>query len=116
MFFAVGTNLIPFDKREISAQERFLLERFMTFLLKNLPSSLFPLNITTFSLSFGTLSRLLDEEFYALFLISFSALLCTLFTNSVMLVQMFLNFTIFYFTWESVSKTHDKCVVMGVYR
>ena len=39
----VGTNLRPLDKREISASERFLLERLITSLLTNLLSNLSPL-------------------------------------------------------------------------
>ena len=47
-----------------------------TLLLTNLPSSLLPLNIATFSLSLGTLSTSPDEKSSALLHISFSALFC----------------------------------------
>ena len=42
ILLAIGTNFKPLDSNEISEAERFLLERFITFLLKNLPSNLTP--------------------------------------------------------------------------
>ena len=81
ILFAVGTNLSPFDKREISGEERFLLEKFTKFSLTNLLSIQFPLKVATLSFSLDTFPALLDREFSALLLISFSALFCTLFSN-----------------------------------
>ena len=43
ILLAVGTNFKPLDSNEISEAERFLLERFITFLLTNLPSNLTPI-------------------------------------------------------------------------
>ena len=40
ILFVVGTNLNPFDKREVAAEERTLPQRFVTFLLTNLTSIL----------------------------------------------------------------------------
>ena len=37
---APGTNFKPLDSNETSGAERYLLERFITFLLTNLPSNL----------------------------------------------------------------------------
>ena len=37
ILLAVGTNFKPLDSNEISEAKRFLLERFITFLLTNLP-------------------------------------------------------------------------------
>ena len=69
------------------AEGRFLLERFMTLLLPNLPSGLFPLNVAKFSLSSGTLTTLVYGEFSALLLVLFFALFCILFTNFVKLFR-----------------------------
>ena len=63
-------------KEKFPQKKDLLREIFATFSLKNLPSSLFPLNITIFSLSLGTLFTLPGEEFSALRLISFSDLFC----------------------------------------
>ena len=43
ILLAVGANFKTLDTREISASERFLLERLITLLLNNLPSNLSPL-------------------------------------------------------------------------
>ena len=43
ILLAVGTNFKPLESNEISEAERFLLERFITFLLTNLPSILTPI-------------------------------------------------------------------------
>ena len=43
ILLAVGPNFKPLYSNEISDVERFLLERFITFLLTNLPSSLIPI-------------------------------------------------------------------------
>ena len=40
---AFGLNFKPLDSNEISEAERFLLQRFITFLLTNLPSNLTPI-------------------------------------------------------------------------
>ena len=40
ILFVVGTNLNPFDKRQVAAEERILPQRFITFLLTNLTSIL----------------------------------------------------------------------------
>ena len=42
ILLAVGANLKPLDSNEISEVERLLLQRFITFLLRNLPSNLTP--------------------------------------------------------------------------
>ena len=70
ILLAVGTNFRPLDKREISASERFLLERLITLLLTNLPSNLFSLNVillkfplSCFSLISGVISALLIISF-----------------------------------------------------
>ena len=44
ILLAVGANFKPLDSNEISEAERFLLERFITFLLTNLPSNLTPIS------------------------------------------------------------------------
>ena len=76
ILLAVGTSLSPFDKRDFSAEDTFLLERFITFLPTNLHSSLFPLQVATFSLSLGTLPTLLNGDFSVLLLISFYFVYC----------------------------------------
>ena len=43
ILLAVGTNFKHLDSNGISEAERFLLERFITFLLTNLPSNLSPI-------------------------------------------------------------------------
>ena len=45
ILLAVGTNFRPLDKREISASERFFLERLIALLLTNLLSNLSPLYV-----------------------------------------------------------------------
>ena len=42
ILLALGKNFKPLDSNEISEGERFLLERFVTFLLTSLPSNLTP--------------------------------------------------------------------------
>ena len=42
ILLAIGTNFRPLGKREISASERFFLERLITLLQTNLPSNLSP--------------------------------------------------------------------------
>ena len=52
---AVGTNFKPLDSNKMSEAQRFLLERFITFLLTNLPSNLTPI-CEAMLFSFKTLS------------------------------------------------------------
>ena len=83
ILLAVGTSLSPFDKRDFSAEDTFLLERFITFLPTNLHSGLFPLKVATFSLS--TFIRYLANFTERRFLCtSYFILFCILLTNSVM--------------------------------
>ena len=43
ILLAVGTNFKPLDSNEISEAERFLLEKFIAFLLTNFPFNLTPI-------------------------------------------------------------------------
>ena len=72
ILLAVGTNLRSLDKREISASERFLLERLITSLLKNLPSNLSPLHFAMLLMLPLSYFSSISGVFPALLIISFS--------------------------------------------
>ena len=60
----VGTKLSLFDNKEISASQRFRLDKLTTFLLTNLPFNLF--SKRTAGLPFGFLSPSMFSEFLTL--------------------------------------------------
>ena len=72
ILLAIGTNFKPLDKREISASERFLLERLMTLLLTNLPSNLSPLYVGILLILPLSWFSSISGVFSALLIISFS--------------------------------------------
>ena len=72
ILLAVGTNLRSLDKREISASERFLLERLITLLLTNLPSNLSPLYVAILLILPLSYFSSISGVFPALLIISFS--------------------------------------------
>ena len=72
ILLAVGTNLRSLDKREISASERFLLERLITLLLTYLPSNLSPLYVAILLILPLSYFSSISGVFPALLIISFS--------------------------------------------
>ena len=72
ILLAVGTNFRPLDKREISASERFLLERLITLLLTNLSSNLTPLYVAILLILPLSCFSSISGVFPALLIISFS--------------------------------------------
>ena len=68
----VGTNFRPLDKKEISASERFLLERLIALLLTNLPSNLSPLYVALLLILPLSCFSSISGVFPGLLIISFS--------------------------------------------